>query len=68
MNINYSPEMIEGLTVGARLFNVFNANKGTTFNQSGDVARGNSNRNPNFLQPTIFQAPRRVEFFARYTF
>ena len=68
VNVNYSPEFVDGLTIGARVFNLLNANKGTAFNQVGDQARGNPNRNPNFLQPTVFQTPRRVELFARYTF
>ena len=67
-SLTYSPASIDGLSLTARMFNVLNANKGSTFNQTGDLARGDSTRNPNFLLPSTYQAPRRMELSVRYDF
>ncbi|MET1254410.1 TonB-dependent receptor [Aliikangiella maris] len=68
MGINYRPEAVEGLTLQVDVFNPFNFDTVTEVNQQKDLARDNNEVNPNFLSPTGFQAPRRVDFTIRYQF
>jgi hypothetical protein len=67
-SVTYRPNWLEGLQFSARVFNVTNRQKGTTFDQSRDIARGNPLADPNYLTPQTFQAPRRVELSVRYKF
>jgi hypothetical protein len=67
-SLTYKPAQVEGLALTARVFNLLNIQKGTTFDQSGDIARGDPARNPDYLQPLTYQAPRRVELSVRYKF
>ncbi|NRA60217.1 MAG: TonB-dependent receptor [Psychrobium sp.] len=65
----YQPEWADKqLTLQVDVFNLLNVGKGLKFNQTKDYAKGDPRINPNFLQPTGFQAPRSVRFTARYKF
>ncbi len=68
MGASYKPDAIENLTLQVDIFNPFNLDTVTEYNQQKDLARDNNEINPNFLSPTAFQAPRRVEFSIRYQF
>lgn len=68
LGMSYQPEWSEGLVLSATVYNVFNTQRPTTFNQEKDLDRGNPNVNPNFLSSTGFQDPRSVQLTARYSF
>ncbi|RYV03569.1 Oar protein [Shewanella sp. OPT22] len=68
MSLIYQPSYVEGLTVQANIFNLFNSQKATTFDQTFDFERGNPNPSENYLNATGYQAPRSVQLIARYKF
>lgn len=68
MGLTYSPEWSEGLTLQATVNNVFNTQRPTFYDQQKDKAQDNAELNKNFLSPTSYQAPRRVQLSARYKF
>jgi TonB-dependent Receptor Plug Domain len=72
LQLAYMPRIGKGrLTLQADVFNVFNNQKVTEFNEQRDFSRdtvADGKLNPNYLQPTSFQAPRSVRLTARYEF
>jgi hypothetical protein len=68
VGVMYTPEWSEGLVLSATVYNVFNTQRPETYNQQKDLDRGNPEVNPNFLKATAHQAPRYVQFIARYSF
>jgi hypothetical protein len=72
LQLAYMPRIAKGrLTLQADVFNVFNNQKVTEFNEQRDFSRdtvADGKLNPNYLQPTSFQAPRSVRLTARYEF
>ena len=56
------------LTLKVDVFNIFDVDKVTEYNQQKDKAQGSADINENFLAPTGFQSPRSVRFTARYKF
>jgi hypothetical protein len=72
LQLAYMPAISKGkLTVQADVFNVFNSQKVTEFNETRDYSRDTvveGKLNPNYLQPTSFQTPRSVRLTARYEF
>ena len=72
LQVAYLPKVANGrLTVQADIFNVFNSQKVTEWNEQRDysrdtVAEGTLNRN--YQKPTGFQTPRSVRLTARYEF
>lgn len=72
LQLAYMPEIAKGkLTIQADVFNVFNTQKVTEFNETRDYSRdtvSDGKLNPNYLSPTSFQTPRSVRLTARYEF
>jgi hypothetical protein len=72
LQLAYQPAVSKGkLTLQADIFNVFNAQKTTEFNETRDYSRADvesGKLNPNYLSPTSFQTPRSVRLTARYEF
>ncbi|WP_372762123.1 TonB-dependent receptor plug domain-containing protein [Pseudoalteromonas sp.] len=68
LGVSYFPEWAEGLSLSAKVYNVFNTQRPDTYNQQKDLARGNQNVNPDFLRATGYQPPRYVQLMARYSF
>ncbi|MCJ8320271.1 MAG: TonB-dependent receptor plug domain-containing protein [Colwellia sp.] len=66
--LSYMPTWAEGLTLQVDVFNLFDFDEAVQFNQQKDFDKGSPKINPNFLAPTAFQAPRSVQFTARYRF
>ncbi|MDI4632577.1 TonB-dependent receptor [Pelomonas sp. V22] len=83
LNIAFMPALADGkLTFQLDVFNLFNAQRYTEVNQGKDFSRANTDLqysakpadqasvkfNPNYRQPTDFQAPRSARITARYEF
>ncbi|MCH4295750.1 TonB-dependent receptor [Shewanella sp. 3B26] len=68
MSLTYRPAIVEGLTLQATVYNLFNFQDADSFDQQKDLARDNPNVSANFLRPTGYQEGRRVQFTARYAF
>ncbi|MGX5202793.1 TonB-dependent receptor [Aliikangiella sp. IMCC44632] len=69
MGVNYKPDWADNkLTLQLDVFNLLNLDTVTEYNQQKDLARDNNEVNPNFLAPTGFQSPRRVDLTVRYNF
>lgn len=69
LGISYTPSWADdNLTVQAQIYNLFNNNKATEFNQQKDLTQGSIAVNPNFMAPVNFQTPRYVSLTARYRF
>jgi hypothetical protein len=72
LQLAYMPEIAKGkLTIQADVFNVFNSQKASEFNEQRDYSvdtLSEGKLNPNYLSPTSFQTPRSVRLTARYEF
>ncbi len=80
LNFAYAPNWAEGLQFKVDVFNVFNSQKVTTVNESGEDTAGrptfgaNCGDNSlgqarcNYLQATGYQSPRAVRFMIQYDF
>lgn len=74
LQLAYMPPIGKGkLTIQADVFNVFNNQKATEFNETRDYSRDTTSAvegklNPNYKSPTSFQTPRSVRVTARYEF
>jgi hypothetical protein len=72
LQIAYMPKVSKGkLTLQADIFNVFNRQQVTEWNEARDYSRdtvGEGTLNRNYQSPTGFQTPRSVRFTARYEF
>jgi hypothetical protein len=70
MSIGYVPNWADKhLTLEARIFNIFNIQKVTEFNETSATGSNLAQEeDPNFLNVVNYQAPRSVEFTARYEF
>ncbi|NRB25875.1 TonB-dependent receptor plug domain-containing protein [Shewanella sp.] len=68
IGLSYSPNWAEGLSLKATVFNVFNSQEGTTFDQQNDYEQGSTARSPNYLRAASYQSPRYVQVSAHYRF
>lgn len=68
VSLAYEPKFAEGLTLQVDVFNVFNIQKVTEYNETGDRNRAAPERDPNFLNIVNYQEPRSVRFTVRYDF
>lgn len=77
LSFAYTPDVFGNkLTLQADVFNVFNSQTVTEYNEQRDYSRATSNStlpntnklNPNYGLPTSFQGPRSVRFTVRYEF
>lgn len=74
LRVAYTPAWAaRQLTLQAEVFNVFNRQPATEWNQVRDYSRSTSQAAPyqlnqNYQSPTVFQAPRYVRLTARWTF
>lgn len=69
LTVSYVPSWAsDKLTLQATVYNVFNTNTVTKYNETGDYDRSQTRKNLNFKTPTNFQAPRAVDLTLRYTF
>ena len=69
MGLSYVPDWADSkLTLRMDIFNLFNAQQVSEFDEQGDVDRANPRRNPDYLTPVNYQTPRRVQLSARYQF
>ena len=50
------------------LFNLFNNDSVTEYNEAGDISANSVTLSPDFLNDVNYQAPRSVRFSARYDF
>jgi hypothetical protein len=67
--VQYVPNFADGnLTLKLDVFNLFNFDKATEFDETKDFARLDPKVSKNFLQPTSHQAPRSMRLTARYAF
>lgn len=68
-NIAYTPGFADGkLTLQMDVFNLFDADTVTEYNEVGDLTSTSTSLSPEFLNNVNFQAPRSVRFSARYDF
>jgi hypothetical protein len=72
LQVAYMPKVAKGkLTLQADIFNVFNTQKVTEWNEQRDYSRDTvpeGTLNQNYQRPTGFQTPRSVRLTARYEF
>jgi hypothetical protein len=70
LSLGYTPEWADKkLTLEARVFNVFNTQRVTEFNENSQVGSGSAPQpDPDFMNKLNFQTPRSIEFTARYEF
>lgn len=68
LSLIYTPEMLEGLSIQASVFNVFNTQRPTSFDQQLDLAQDNLEQSKNYLRATGYQAPRQAQLIVRYKF
>jgi hypothetical protein len=61
----YQPNWLEGLTLQADIFNLFNTQRVTEYYEVGDLSRNNET-NPNFRNDVNYTTPRSVRFAARF--
>ena len=50
------------------VFNLFNNDSVTEYNEAGDISANSVTLSPDFLNDVNYQAPRSVRFSARYDF
>jgi len=68
-NLAYTPGFADGkLTLQADVFNLFDADTVTEFNEVGDLTSTSTSLSPEYLNDINFQAPRSVQFSVRYDF
>jgi hypothetical protein len=70
LSLGYTPEWADKkLTLEARVFNVFNTQRVTEYNENSQLGSGLSPEpDLNFLNAVNYQTPRSVEFVVRYEF
>jgi hypothetical protein len=71
LQVAYLPRAYKGLSLQADIFNLFNSQKVTEWNEQRDYSRdtvGEGRLNLNYQRPTGFQTPRSVRLTARYAF
>lgn len=67
--VAYSPNFADQkLTFRADVFNLFDADTVTEYNEVGDLTPNTTNLSPEFLNNVNFQTPRSVRFSVRYDF
>ncbi|TKR30839.1 TonB-dependent receptor [Luteimonas gilva] len=67
LNVAYTPNWAEGLTLKMDIFNVLNSQKVTSVIETAEVA-ATGNPSSTYLLPASFQAPRQVRFMVQYDF
>ncbi len=68
-SVAYIPGFADGkLTVQMDVFNLFNNDSVTEYNEAGDISANSVTLSPDFLNDVNYQAPRSVRFSARYDF
>ncbi|HJR74593.1 MAG TPA: TonB-dependent receptor [Luteimonas sp.] len=67
LNVAYTPNWAEGLTLKMDIFNVLNSQKVTSVTETAEVA-ATGNPSQTYLLPASFQAPRQVRFMVQYDF
>nr|WP_295377438.1 TonB-dependent receptor [Pseudoxanthomonas sp.] len=67
LNIAYRPSFAEGLQFKLDVFNVFDSQKVTSYNETAEVANTGA-ASETYLLPLSFQAPRTVRFMVQYDF
>ncbi|MBY6223733.1 hypothetical protein [Ferrimonas balearica] len=60
--------MVDGLTLQATVYNLFNFQDADSFDQEKDLDRDNPKVSANFLRPAGYQESRQVQLTARYAF
>jgi hypothetical protein len=69
LGVAYNPTWAENLEMKMDIFNVFNRQQVTEYEETGDSGSAtNPLANPNFLNAVNFQTPRSVRFTVRYRF
>jgi hypothetical protein len=69
VNVAYLPAWANGkLTLQLDVFNVFNFQKVTEYNETTELSRATPTYNPNFLNAVNYQTPRSMRFTVRYNF
>ncbi|MBY6016243.1 hypothetical protein KUW04_00330 [Halomonas denitrificans] len=68
MSLTYRPVLVDGLTLQATVYNLFNFQDADSFDQEKDLDRDNPKVSANFLRPDGYQEGRRVQLTARYAF
>jgi hypothetical protein len=67
--VAYSPNFADQkLTFRADVFNLFDADTVTEYNEVGDLTPNTTDLSPEFLNDVNFQTPRSVRFSVRYDF
>ncbi|MCJ0825741.1 TonB-dependent receptor [Luteimonas sp. 50] len=67
LNVAYQPAFAPGLQFKVDVFNVFNAQSASTFDEFGEDAAGNPTPET-YKRATEYQAPRSVRFMVQYDF
>ncbi len=67
LNVAYTPNWAEGLTLKMDVFNVLNSRKVTSVNETAEI-RATGLANQTYLLPLTWQAPRQVRFMVQYDF
>jgi len=68
-SVAYIPGFADGkLTLQMDVFNLFDADTVTEYNEVGDLTSASTSLSPEFLNDINYQAPRSVRFSARYDF
>jgi outer membrane receptor protein involved in Fe transport len=70
LGVNYSPSGFPGLSLQAKVFNVFNKHVATNLYPQGEQANvpGSGPVEPAFMSPVSYQAPRYVALTVEYKF
>lgn len=69
LSVSYVPDWAQDkLDLQLSVTNLLNSDTVTKYQEIGDYSRNDTRRNPNFLTPFNYQAPRTVELIARYSF
>lgn len=68
MNVEYDPSWAKGLKIRANIYNIFNKQRYTTINETGEDANGASLAGTTYKVPTSFQTPRYIQLQAEYDF
>ena len=69
VGVAYVPAWADGkLVLRADIFNLFDFDKVTEYEETGEFNRASPTRNPDFLNDVNYQSPRAVRLTARYSF
>ncbi len=68
VGFSYTPDWAEGLLFQVKVFNLFDTQRVTEYDEMGDVSLEDTDRNPDFRNDLNYQSPRSVRFTMRYSF